>query len=394
MMASYSCYLKEIAVDFIDKIRELTVRIPKQLDYIQTEEATKNALIMPFISALGYNVFDPTEVTPELNADVGIKKGEKVDYAILKDGKPVILFECKHHAADLGKVHASQLYRYFSVTEARFGVLTNGLIYWFYTDLEAPNKMDGKPFFEFNLLDIRETAVEQLKKFTKSSFDVNNILTSASELKYTREIRSILLDLMQEPSDEFVKFIVSQVYTGRITQVVREQFSQLIRQAFKQIVSDQISERLKTALASETGVIVTATAEPLMPAQGIPAEMNAPSIPASGIHTTEEEIEGYHIVRAILREIIEVKRITMRDVQSYCGIILDDNNRKPICRLYFNSTQKYIGFFSGERESTKDGQKEEKVPIASLDDLYKFADRLKATIIRYDEVAKAPKIKG
>ena len=188
--------------------------------------------------------------------------------------------------------------------------------------------------------------------------------------------------------------VVSQVYTGRITQVVREQFSQLIRQAFKQIVSDQISERLKTALASETGVIVTATAEPLMPAQGIPAEMNAPSIPASGIHTTEEEIEGYHIVRAILREIIEVKRITMRDVQSYCGIILDDNNRKPICRLYFNSTQKYIGFFSGERESTKDGQKEEKVPIASLDDLYKFADRLKATIIRYDEVAKAPKIKG
>ena len=381
-------------MDFIDKIRELTVRIPKQLDYIQTEEATKNALIMPFISALGYNVFDPTEVTPELNADVGIKKGEKVDYAILKDGKPVILFECKHHAADLGKVHASQLYRYFSVTEARFGVLTNGLIYWFYTDLEAPNKMDGKPFFEFNLLDIRETAVEQLKKFTKSSFDVNNILTSASELKYTREIRSILLDLMQEPSDEFVKFIVSQVYTGRITQVVREQFSQLIRQAFKQIVSDQISERLKTALASETGVIVTATAEPPMPAQGIPAEMNAPSIPASGIHTTEEEIEGYHIVRAILREIIEVKRITMRDVQSYCGIILDDNNRKPICRLYFNSTQKYIGFFSGERESTKDGQKEEKVPIASLDDLYKFADRLKVTIIRYDEVAKAPKIKG
>lgn len=380
-------------MDFIDKIRELTARIPKQLDYIQTEEATKNALIMPFISALGYNVFDPTEVTPELNADVGIKKGEKVDYAILKDGKPVILFECKHHTADLGKIHASQLYRYFSVTEARFGVLTNGLIYWFYTDLEAPNKMDSKPFFEFNLLDIRETAVEQLKKFTKSSFDVNNILTSASEMKYMREIRSIILDLMQEPSDEFVKFIVSQVYTGRITQVVREQFSQLIRQAFKQIVSDQISERLKTALASETGVIVTATAEPTMPVQGVSAEVT-PSIPANGIHTTEEEIEGYHIVRAILREIIEVKRITMRDVQSYCGIILDDSNRKPICRLYFNSAQKYIGFFSGERESTKDGQKEEKVSIASLDDLYKFADRLKATVIRYDEVAKILKIKG
>ena len=136
-------------MDFIDKIQELSARIPKQLNHIQTEEATKNALVMPFISALGYNVFDPTEVTPELCADVGVKKGEKVDYAILREGKPIILFECKHHAADLGKVHASQLYRHFSVTEARFSVLTNGLVYGFYTDLEAPNKMDERPFFEF-----------------------------------------------------------------------------------------------------------------------------------------------------------------------------------------------------------------------------------------------------
>lgn len=127
-------------MDFIDKIRELSVRIPKQLDHIHTEEATKNALIMPFISALGYNVFDPTEVTPELNADVGIKKGEKVDYAILQDGKPIILIECKHHAQNLAKTHSSQLYRYFSVTEARFGLLTNGIVYQFYSDIEEPNK--------------------------------------------------------------------------------------------------------------------------------------------------------------------------------------------------------------------------------------------------------------
>lgn len=378
-------------MDFIDKIRELAARVPKQLDYIQTEEATKNALIMPFIAALGYNVFDPTEVTPELNADIGIKKGEKVDYAILRDGKPVILFECKHHAADLGKVHASQLYRYFSVTEARFSVLTNGLVYWFYTDLEAPNKMDSKPFFEFSLLDIREAAVDQLKKFTKSSFDVNNILTSASELKYTREIRRILLDLMQDPSDDFVKFIVAQVYTGRVTQVVREQFSQLIRQAFKQILSDQISERLKTALASETGTMATAPAETTTPGEATPTAMDVPAAPTNGVHTTEEEIEGYHVIRAILREIVDVKRVSMRDVLSYCGIILDDTNRKPICRLYFNSAQKYISFFDGERESMKDGQKEDKIAIESIDDLYKFSDRLKMTVIRYEDAAKASK---
>ena len=88
-------------MDFADRIRELAGRIPQQLAHIRTEEATKNALVMPFISALGYNVFDPLEVTPELDADVGVKKGEKVDYAILKEGKPIILFECFQPAQSL-----------------------------------------------------------------------------------------------------------------------------------------------------------------------------------------------------------------------------------------------------------------------------------------------------
>ncbi len=125
-------------MDFIDKIRELSTRTAKQLELIQTEEATKHALVMPFIAALGYDVFDPTEVIPELNADVGTKKGEKVDYAIRKDSQIIMLFECKAVNCDLGQAHASQLYRYFSVTEARFSVLTNGIVYWFYTDLDAP----------------------------------------------------------------------------------------------------------------------------------------------------------------------------------------------------------------------------------------------------------------
>ena len=363
-------------MDFIDKIRELSARIPKQLDHIQTEEATKNALIMPFISALGYNVFDPTEVTPELCADVGVKKGEKVDYAILREGKPIILFECKHHATDLGKVQASQLYRYFSVTEARFGVLTNGLVYWFYTDLEAPNKMDEKPFFEFNMLDIKELAVEELKKFSQSMFDLDYILTTASELKYTREIKRLLVEQMHEPTEEFVRFFVSRVYSGRMTQGVREQFAQLTKQAFKHLLNDQINERLKTALASDPTSAASAGAD--APAlTGTPPVGGAPAAHiGSGVVTTAEEWEGYHIVRALLREIVPAKRIAMRDVQSYCGILLDDNNRKPICRFYFNSAQKYVSFF--------DTAKEERLPLDEIDDLYKYAERLKAAVMRYD----------
>jgi predicted type IV restriction endonuclease len=371
-------------MDFIDRLRELSARIPRQLEHIQTEEATKNALVMPFLSALGYNVFDPTEVTPELNADVGVKKGEKVDYAILRDGKPILLVECKHHSTDLGKVHASQLYRYFSVTDARFGLLTNGIAYWFYTDLEAPNKMDSKPFFEFNMLDIKDASVEELKKFSKGAFDLDNILTTASELKYTREIRRIIVEQVQEPSDEFVKFITAQVYTGRMTQPVREHFAQLTRQAFKQVVNEQINERLKTALASES---TTATITESNPAHSA-SSSDTPTTPAAeAIVTTDEEIEAFLVVRAILREIVDVKRVVMRDVQSYCGILLDDSNRKPICRLHFNRSQKYIGMFDSHQEGAKDGPKEERIPIDDIDSIYKFAERLKATVARFEAMS-------
>ena len=154
-------------MDFIDKLQALSAKIKKQKDGIQTEEATKTAFVLPFIGTLGYDIFEPTEVIPEFTADVGIKKGEKVDYAICLDGKKVMLFECKSCHSSLDDCHASQLYRYFSVTGARLAVLTNGVLYRFYSDLEEPNKMDSRPFMEFNMLDVQENLVPELKRFTK-----------------------------------------------------------------------------------------------------------------------------------------------------------------------------------------------------------------------------------
>lgn len=356
-------------MDFIDRIQDLAVRIPKQLDHIQTEEATKNALVMPFIGALGYNVFDPTEVTPELDADVGIKKGEKVDYAILHEGEPIILFECKSHKYDLDKAHASQLYRYFSVTEARFGVLTNGLIYRFFTDLEESNKMDSKPFFEFNLLDFKERHVQELKKFTKSAFDLDNILTTASELKYTRAIKRVMAEQMQEPSDDFVRFFASQVYSGRLTQPVREQFAVITKKALQQYINDRINQRLESALAGEL-------VQPEEP-EGVEVEEEVVEDEGPKIETTQEEKEAFYIVKSILREVVDADRIFMRDVQSYCGILLDDNNRQPICRLHFNTAQKYLGLIDEDKD-------EDRVPIDDLDEIYQYADRLKATPKYYE----------
>lgn len=367
-------------MDFSDRLRELAARIPRQIEHIQTEEATKNAFIMPFIAALGYDVFNPFEVTPELHADVGLKKGEKVDYAILKDGKPIVLFECKHHAADLAKEHASQLYRYFSVTEARFAVLTNGIVYWFYTDLEAPNKMDAKPFFEFTLLDVRDQDLEELKKFTKSAFNLDAILTTASELKYTRAIKLLMAAELQEPGEEFVRFFASRVYPGKMTPAVREKFTQTTRRALRQFITDQLNERLKSALGTGTPLVNDTPAAVAPPPEPEPADEAASGKPV--VVTTDDEREAFYVIRAILREVVDVRRVAIRDQQSYCGILLDDNNRRPLCRLYFNGAKKAVGLFdSAER-------KEERVALGDLDELYALAPRLKAAAEHYSANGK------
>ncbi|HEX2906166.1 MAG TPA: type I restriction endonuclease [Phototrophicaceae bacterium] len=354
-------------MDFIDKVRELSVQIPriKQQGLIKTEEGTKNALIMPFINALGYNVFDPTEVTPELIADVGTKKGEKVDYAILKDGKPIILFECKCCGTDLGQVQASQLFRYFSVTEARFGVLTDGVIYQFYTDLEAPNKMDTKPFLVIDMLDIKEPLIEELKKFTKTAFDVEQIISTASELKYTSAIKKIITAQLAQPTEDFVRFFASQVYSGRLTQTALAQFTEITKRAWREVIADRMKDTFTKAAEDATA---TKEEEIIVP----PVE----AVSSDKVVTTENELEAYHIVRAIVREVIDVKRVVLRDAQSYCAILIDDNNRKPICRFHFNGSKKYVGFFDEQKH-------EERVLIESIDELFNHANRLKTTVSGY-----------
>ena len=205
-------------MDLIDSLRALASRLEKTLDLIKTEEATKNSMIMPLIQLLGYNVFDPLEVTPEFVSDIGTKKGEKVDYAILKDGSPIMLFECKKAGDELNINHAGQLFRYFHVTSVRFGVLTNGIEYKFFSDLEQPNKMDERPFFEFNLLNFKERDVEELKKFAKTSFDLDSILNTANDLKYTRLVKTKLAGLLAAPSEDFVRLIATDlVESKRIT---------------------------------------------------------------------------------------------------------------------------------------------------------------------------------
>ena len=355
-------------MDFIDQIRELSERALKQKEMLKTEEATKNALVMPFINLLGYDVFDPLEVEPEYTADVGTKKGEKVDYAIKFDGSPVIFFECKAAGVDLDKEHASQLFRYFSAVQAaRFGVLTNGIAYRFFSDIEAENRMDDKPFLELNLLDIRESLVDELKKFAKENFDVDNMLSTASELKYTREIKHILATEYELPTEDFVRFCIANVYSRPKTKTVIERFAHITKRAFHQFVNDHINERLKSALEGESE-------------QSNAVQDDEDREGDGKIVTTKEEREAFFAVKSILYGVVDLSRVTMRDVINYCGILLDDNNRKPICRSHFNKPQKYLGTFDA-------GKKETRIPIDSVNDIYQYADHLKSICRSYDEAA-------
>jgi hypothetical protein len=246
-------YQRGATMDFIEQLETLANRIFKQRDMIKTEEATKMAFVVPFISALGYDVFDPTEVIPEFVADVGMKQGEKVDYAILKDDKVIMLIECKKCGADLEDASSLQLFRYFfSTAKTRVGILTDGVIYRFYTDLEEPNKMDQKPFMEFDMLDIQEPLVLSLKRFTKPAFDLNKVLIDASDLKYTKEIKRIMAEQLDAPSEDFVQFVLSHVYTGlRRTKAVREQFIDITKRALNQFFNEQINKRLIPAHPKE-----------------------------------------------------------------------------------------------------------------------------------------------
>jgi predicted type IV restriction endonuclease len=358
-------------LDFIDHLRVIASRAETSKDLIQTEEATKTALILPLIQALGYDVFNPQEVMPELVADIGTKKGEKVDYAIIKDGKPAILFECKKVGGDLNINHASQLFRYFHVTEeCRFAVLTNGLIYKFFTDIEQPNVMDKTPFFEFNILDFKVSDVEELKKFAKSVYDLDSILNTANQLKYVRGIQNKFASLLAEPSDELIRMLTTDVIGNkRFTSSIKDQFSVLVKNALDQFIGERINDRLKGAMTPAA----TATIGHAEPAEEIENEgdEDSPKI------TTPEELEGYHSVKAILRETVDPKRIYMRNAQSYCAILLDDNNRKPICRLNFNNPTKLkIRIFTEKKEQIT-------FDLTSVDDIFNCAMQLKAAVTAY-----------
>lgn len=363
-----------IPVEFQELIKDLAKRSAHASQHAMTEEATKTSVIFPFIKALGFDVFDLNEVVPEYIADVGLKKGEKVDFALKIDGKIAILIEAKPISSSLGSEQHSQLFRYFSVTEARIAILTNGREFWFYSDSETPNKMDTKPFFTFDIQTIDERGIAELSKFQKNQFSIDVILESANKHRYVKAAASYLVAELERPDDEFVKFIGKQIYDGTLTKAAVDMLRVPISLALDEVIRDRISKKLNVTFRAEAlpnqndiGLHKTIKVD-----QGVSNDAE--------INTTEDEKLGYMIVRAIAAEHLPLERVYIRDSKSYCAILIDDNNRRPLCRLYFNSkTTRYIGVFDQQKIETK-------IAISDLREIYKASEQIKSTSLYYSNL--------
>lgn len=357
-------------MSFEDELNNFSNLVNERSEHIDTEETTKISLILPFIRLMGYDTEDPLEFKAEYTADIGAKRGEKIDFAILNNGVPEILIECKPVFNELSGENLSQLYRYFNITHARIGILTNGVVYRFYTDSKDKGKMDETPFLEVDLSHISPFELVQLERFRKENFNIDRILNVVNTLKYEHDIKKCLNEELEVPSDEFVRAISKQVYDGVLTKNKVQYFRKIIQKTFKEVINEKVDKSLKEAIT-----INKKENEHLKP------------IEDNDIVTNKDELEGYYIIKAILEEKIDTRRVTLRDRKSYCGILLDDNQNYPIVRLHFNEKHnKKVSFFN-EMKKGKYGEKiGNKIHINNVNELYQHKDKLQNTVIQYERL--------
>ena len=351
-------------MEFVEELKSLSHRIETIKDSIKTEEATKLSLILPFFKILGYDVENPNEFCPEFVADVGAKKNEKVDYAILNNGIPTIIIECKWCGYKLDQ-HMEQLLRYFSFTAAKFGILTNGIIYRFYTDLKETNHMDLVPFFELNMLNLKDNDIQELKKFCKNNYDSEHIFSTAEVLKSTGLIKNYLMSEIENPSEDFIRLILSKIDDTTINKKVKtkkllEKFTPVVKNTFETLINDLVNKKISSALTPNS-----------------PEKMEelTSDIPQKRV-ISEDELSAFHIIRGMFAGLIPFEDIVYRDTESYFGILYKNNNRKPICRLILDKKNKQIMLPDADKNFTR-------FYLESINDISKYKEQLIESAMNY-----------
>jgi hypothetical protein len=347
-------------MDFSDRIAALASRAHSVKASLATEEATKTALVMPFIQALGYDVFNPLEVVPEFTADVAGRKGERIDYAIVQDGKPIILFECKTAAANLSDTNKEQLHRYFLTLDAAIGILTNGLRYQFFSAAADGKNLDPTPFMELNLENVDANILPELSKLQKGKFELQKTLDAVSELKFNRQVKLALTANLEAPDPDFVDYFLGKAGIKGLRKEKREElYVPYTKRAYCEFIAGQVDSRLKTALT-----VSKSPEEPPPP----PKENEEEDI------ITEAEWQAFYLVKSLLMGIIDQDRIKLRNKTGTGRSAVDiDSLYKPLVICNFADPQRMFVEIVGVNKERTPHQ------INKIDDLLAHADAIKAT---------------
>lgn len=340
---------------FFEQLQRFAEQVRRRQPHIRGEESTKQALIVPFLSLLGYDVHDPTELQPEYIADFAKKRSggpsEKVDYAIRRDNVPVIFIECKAVDCD-PSAHSGQLARYFNATTSvPIAIITNGLRYMFFTDLEEKNILSERPFFQFNILEFTTNDAEVLESFGRARYDPATIRERVEEIIYAFKINAYIGEVLRSPSESFTRFVLSELnlFSGgkKLTAKLIEKFIPTIRRAVQTTLLDMatrsIREQAEAPLAAVAAAPVVAP-PPVAPAPEA-AVVSPPAAKAanSAVVTTAEELEAFEIVRQMCADspLAAGATIQYRDTVAYFAINAG-SVRKTFVRLYFGGRRKSI----------------------------------------------------
>ena len=357
-------------MDFLERIKELWKRIADQRGIVQTEEAAKTSFVMPFLQTLGYDVFNAAEVIPEFIADWAAKKGEKVDYMIKVANQTVMLIECKQVNDALDASKESQLANYFHhVQECNIGVLTNGIVYKFYTDLNAENIMDTEPFFVFDFGTLKDGHISKLEMFSKANITKTDVINSdIIKIRNYAAAVEVLRREFANPSEDLVKYVIKQMpFIKRANEAVVEEFREHIKKAVVQFEQDFFDAQI--ARLKET------TQPPTQDQQTKAAEIVTEK---SAIQTTVEEMQALSIVRSLLYKTVPSEKIVLKDSENYCDISYATVGSPRIVRLHFSDPSHLFISFPGNPDLVTLG----KIEIKSIEKLNEHGDKITSTVTK------------
>ena len=344
-------------MSLLEKLHEFAKEAAYKKDKVKNENETTTSLVLPFFKFLGYEYTNPEEVSQQHPAPFAGNNNLKVDVAIIVKEKPAIVAEVKHHDEVLDKKkHISQLGKYFSGAGASFGILTNGIVYKFYTDVDAKNLIDPEPFFEFDVLDVEthESIVLLLELFAKKTCNLDKARAEAEKLKSISKVKKLFSELQTlKPTDEMSKlllYIMGEVFKQRKTQKAIPKFVPIVKRGFQEYIEDCITEETESSKAKSN----------------------------KNIKMAIEEIEGFAIVKLVLNEMVDVERLFCRHPQnrSYMAIHIDDHKLKRVCRFWFNGKQKYITIPDEQNKPLR-------YDVASVYEIYQYADELRKVCKRH-----------